>query len=119
MAMIEKKETAGTVAEKAQIRYRAYPDISTYVNYENRTVEVEIALPGVSKENILLKALPNWFSLTATRDEIEYAANHSWGVEVSPTKTTAKYFNGLLKITAHIKDPLDGARRLLSRRKKR
>lgn len=112
MAMIEKKEVAGTVAEKPTIRYRAYPDISTHVDYKNRTVEVEIALPGVSKENISLKALPNWFALTATRDEIEYAANHSWGVEISPNKTTAKYFNGLLKITAHIKDPLDGAKEI-------
>ena len=112
MAMIEKKEEKGTVAEKSEIRYRAYPDISTQVNYKDRTVEVEISLPGVSKENISLKALPNWFALNATRDEIEYAANHSWGVEISPTKTTAKYFNGLLKVTAYLKDPLDGAKEI-------
>ncbi len=114
MAMIEKKKDKSEVAEKKEhkIKYRAYPDISTYVDYSKRTVEIEIALPGVSKENISLKALPTWFSLSAPRDEIEYAANYSWGVEIQPEKTTAKYYNGLLKITAHIKDPLSGAKEI-------
>jgi len=48
--------------------------------------------------------------LSAPRDEIEYCANYSWGVEIEPTKTKATYKNGLLKITAHIKDPLYGAK---------
>ena len=114
MAMIEKKKEKTEVTEKTEnkIRYRAYPDISTYVNYNKRTVEVEIALPGVNKDHISLKALPTWFALSAPRDEIEYAANYSWGVEIKPEKTTAKYYNGLLKITAFIKDPLDGAKEI-------
>ena len=71
MAMIEKKKEKADVTEKEQkIRYRAYPDISTYVDYSKRTVEVEIALPGVAKDEISLKALPTWFALNAPRDEI-------------------------------------------------
>ena len=114
MAMIEKKKEKAEIAEKTEqkIKFRAYPDISTYVDYSKRTVEVEISLPGVSKENISLKALPTWFSLNAPRDEIEYTANYSWGVEIVPNKTTANYYNGLLKVTAHIKDPLDGAKEI-------
>ena len=112
--MIEKKKEKAEVKEhkEQKIRYRAYPDISTYVDYSKRTVEVEIALPGVAKDNISLKALPTWFALNAPRDEIEYCANYSWGVEIVPEKTTAKYYNGLLKVTAHIKDPLDGAKEI-------
>jgi HSP20 family molecular chaperone IbpA len=114
MAMIEKKKEKSEVTEKKEqkIRYRAYPDISTYVDYERRTVEVEISLPGVSKDQISLKALPTWFYINAPRDEIEYTANYSWGVEIVPEKTTAKYYNGLLKITAHIKDPLESAKEI-------
>lgn len=114
MAMIEKKKEKADVVkpEEQKVRYRAYPDISTYVNYAKRTVEVEIALPGVNKDNISLKALPTWFSLNAPRDEIEYTANYSWGVEITPEKTKANYYNGLLKITAFIKDPLDGAKEI-------
>lgn len=110
--MIEKKKENEEIAkpEEQKVRYRAYPDISTYVNYEKRTVEVEISIPGVKKENITLKALPTWFSLNAPREEIEYTANYSWGVEIAPEKTKAKYYNGLLKITGYIKDPLDGAK---------
>lgn len=114
MAMIEKRKEQSEVTEKkeSKIKYRAYPDIYTYVDYDDRTVKVEIALPGVSKKNISLKALPNWFYINATRDEIEYTANYSWGVEIVPNKTTASYNNGLLKVTAHIKDPLDGAKEI-------
>jgi HSP20 family molecular chaperone IbpA len=114
MAMIEKKKENAELSEqkKSAIKYRAYPEIYTNINYDNRTVEVEISLPGVSKNNISLKALPTWFSINAEREEIEYTANHSWGVEIVPNKTTAKYYNGLLKITAHIKDPLDGAKEI-------
>ena len=114
MAMIEKKKDKTEVAEKKEqkIKYRAYPDISTYVDYAKRTVEVEIALPGVAKDQISLKALPTWFYINAPRDEIEYTANYSWGVEIVPEKTTAKYYNGLLKITAHIKDPLESAKEI-------
>jgi HSP20 family molecular chaperone IbpA len=114
MAMIEKKKGKDEVSEQREqkIRYRAYPDISTYVDYSKRTVEVEISLPGVSKEHISLKALPTWFYIRAPRDEIEYTANYSWGVEIAPEKTKAKYYNGLLKITAYIKDPLDGAKEI-------
>lgn len=110
MAMIEKKKDEIEEEKENKVRYRAYPDISTYVDYNNRKVKVEISLPGVSKENISLKALPNWFYINANRDEIEYTANHSWGAEIVPEKTVALYNNGLLKITANIKDPLDGAK---------
>ncbi len=114
MAMIEKKKDKSEVAEKKEqkIRYRAYPDISTYVDYEKRTVEVEISLPGVAKDQISLKALPTWFYINAPRDEIEYTANYSWGIEIVPEKTKAKYFNGLLRITAYIKDPLESAKEI-------
>jgi HSP20 family molecular chaperone IbpA len=110
MAMIEKKKDEIEEKKEEKIRYRAYPDISTYVDYNKRLVKVEIILPGVNKENISLKALPAWFFIDATRGEIQYTANHSWGAEIVPNKTEAIYNNGLLKITAHIKDPLDGAK---------
>jgi len=110
MAMIEKKKDEIEEKKDVKVRYRAYPDISTYVDYDKRQVKVEITLPGVNKERISLKALPSWFYINATRDEIEYTANHSWGAEIVPDKTVANYNNGLLKITAYIKDPLDGAK---------
>ncbi|MHA1718467.1 MAG: hypothetical protein DRO88_12120 [Promethearchaeia archaeon] len=92
--------------------YRIFPDMSSRMDYEKRIIEIEVSLPGVAKENIKLKVLPTWFHLKAKRNHIEYSANQSFGKEIIPEKTTAKYENGLLKITAHIRDPFDGAREI-------
>jgi len=110
MTMVEKKEEIQTKGKKSEPIYRIYPDMNIDVNYNKKVVEVEIALPGVSKENITLKALPTWFQLVAKRENIEYCADQSWGVDIVPEKTTAEYSNGLLKVHAVIKDPLDGAK---------
>lgn len=106
MAIVESK------TKKNEIYYRIFPDMSRKIDYKNRIIEYEISLPGVLKENIEVKALPGWFHLSAKRNHIEYSANQSFGKEIVPDKTTAKYENGLLKIIAHIRDPFDGAREI-------
>lgn len=116
MAVVEKKEEKiqeSKEEEKPTIRYRVYPDIKKYIDYGEQTVEIEIALPGVKKENISVKALPTWFHITAKRDDgVEYSANTGFGTEIEPTKTTADYNNGLLEIHAHIRNPLDKAKEI-------
>ena len=111
MEVVEKKkeELKEMDGNKDQIRYRVHPDIYKSINHAEKEVDVEVALPGVKKENIILKALPTWFKLSATRNSVEFAANTSFGIEVIPDKTTAEYSNGLLKIHAVVKDPLDSA----------
>ncbi len=93
-----------------KIYYRVYPEISRRINRAEKTIELEISLPGVKKDKISLKALPTWFHLAAHRGHMEYSANKSWGFEIVPEKTTAKYDNGLLNIRASIRDPLDNAK---------
>jgi HSP20 family molecular chaperone IbpA len=95
------------------IYYRVYPDISRRISHEEKTVELEISLPGVHKEDIKLKALPTWFHLEARRGQMEYNANKSWGFEIIPENTTAKYENGLLKIHATIRDPFVDAKEVV------
>ncbi|QEE14194.1 Hsp20/alpha crystallin family protein [Promethearchaeum syntrophicum] len=118
MAIVEsesknlKNNENGEVDQENKIYYRVFPDMTSRLDYENRKIEVEVSLPGVSKQNIELKVLPTWFHLKANRNHIEYGANQCFGKNVVPEKTTAKYENGLLKITAHIKDPFDGAREI-------
>jgi HSP20 family molecular chaperone IbpA len=118
MAIVETKSKDiknaenGEVDEENKIYYRVFPDMTSSIDYENRKIEIEVSLPGVSKENIELKVLPTWFHLKANRNHLGYGANQCFGKKVIPEKTTAKYSNGLLKITAHIKDPFDGARKI-------
>ena len=113
MTMIEKtNENIVEKDKKSTIRYRAYPDIHRYNDHDKKTIEIEISLPGVEKEEIKLKALDGWFKIEARRDDLLYSANYSWGAEIVPNKTEAKYHQGLLKITAYIRDPLDGAKEI-------
>jgi len=105
MAIVEKTQNG----EQKSV-YRINPDISIDVDYNHRTIDIEIALPGVAKKDIQLKILPTWFHIEANREEIEYSGSYNFGTIVVPEKTTAKYANGLLKIQAHIKNPLDDAK---------
>lgn len=107
MAVVEKSKD-----NQQKVRYRVYPEIDSRVDYRNRTIEIEIALPGVAKEDIQLKFLPEWFYLNAKRDEIEYSGSFNLGTTVVPEKTTAKYLNGLLKVHAIIANPMDNAKTL-------
>ncbi|MHA1734093.1 MAG: Hsp20/alpha crystallin family protein [Promethearchaeota archaeon] len=114
MAMVEKekKDAPGDEEGRKEPVYRVYPDIYRHVDYGKKSVEIEVSLPGVKKEDIVLKALPTWFHLEAKRpdDNVIYSANTGFGCEVVPEKTTADYFSGLLKIHAKIKDPMDDAK---------
>lgn len=105
-AMEEKKD------EQSEIYYRAFPDMKRRINYDERKVEFEVSMPGVEKTNIILKALPTWFHLIGNRGHMQYSANQSFGVEIVPEKTVAKYNNGLLHITAFIRNPLDSAKKI-------
>lgn len=93
-----------------KILYNVFPDMHRHFNSKDQTIEFEVSLPGVAKENIKLKALNGWFNLSAARGQLGYAANQNWGNIIIPEKTTAKYENGLLSITAHIRNPLDDAK---------
>jgi len=113
MSISEKSKTAIKVEDSEEITsYKIYPEIYRYINYGDKTVQIEVNLPGVKKEDIQLKTLPEWFHLTAKRPDInaEYTANYNFGVEIVPEKTTAEYFSGLLKIHAIIMDPLEKAK---------
>ncbi|MHA1518633.1 MAG: Hsp20/alpha crystallin family protein [Promethearchaeota archaeon] len=114
MALVENKQSEAMQEQAEQkdneIYYRVYPEMRRRINYKDKTVHFEAALPGVKKENIELKALSTWFHLIGSRGHMEYSANQSFGIEIVPEKTEAKYEEGLLHITAHIRDPLDDAK---------
>jgi len=92
--------------------YVSFPEITRDVNYETKSVDIEVSIPGVKQENILLRILPDTLDLIAKRDMIIYRANFGFGVVVIPEKTTATYSDGLLKIHANFKERLDDAREI-------
>ncbi len=111
MVLVEKAK--GEIAEEGSAApYKVYPEIYRHINYPDGTVQIEVILLGVKKEDIGVKALPTWIHVSAMRpsDNVEYAADVSFGAEIVPEETTAEYNNGLLKIHAKIRDPLSHAK---------
>lgn len=88
-------------------RIRVAPNTVAYV--ENHNVVLEFAIPGAPTETIDVKMLEDGVYLTAPARDIEYAAALPFGWPVKPGKAEASYEHGLLRISVPLKDPMEGA----------
>lgn len=100
----EKEQEA---AKAPMDRIRVAPNTVAYV--ENHKLVVEFAIPGAPTETIDVKMLEDGVYLTAPAREIEYAAALALGWPVKPGKAEATYEHGLLRIEVPLKDPMEGA----------
>jgi HSP20 family molecular chaperone IbpA len=92
------------------VHYRVVPD--HYSNFDSTANEwrIEVHLPGVKKEDINLRILPDLYSLETKRDERRfYSLTEYFPFTISPDSVQAKYESGLLIISGKIKDPLEKA----------
>src|SRR5580692_5824707 len=92
-------------------RIRVAPNTVAYV--ENHNVVLEFAIPGAPTKSIDVKMLEDGVYLTAPARDIEYAAALPFGWPVKPGKAEASYEHGLLRISAPLKDPMEGAVKLI------
>jgi len=88
---------------------RVAPEVCSYVDDEHKSLSVEIVLAGVKKEAIQIKILDKSMTLEAPRGEIVYATTLSFCCPVRAEDAVANYEDGLLKIEAPFKDPMDDA----------
>ena len=95
------------VARPAVDRIRVAPSTVAYV--ENHKIVVEFAIPGAPTETVDVKMLEDGVYLTAPAKDIEYAAALAFGWPVKPEKAEASYVHGLLRIEVPLKDPMEGA----------
>jgi HSP20 family molecular chaperone IbpA len=107
--LVEPKDIAQEhEAAKAQVdRIRVAPNTVAYV--ENHRLILEFAIPGAPTETIDVKMLEDSVHLTAPARDIEYAAALALGWPVKPGKAEATYEHGLLRIEVPLKDPMEGA----------
>lgn len=91
-----------------QSRYRITPKYGVYT--EDDKVILQVAIPGVQKDAIEMKALKDFFTLRAERGENSiYALDLDFGVKIEPEKTTSTYEEGLLRLEFQRFKPLDHA----------
>lgn len=107
MAVEEKTVENVTETKEKVYRYHVVPRYNWW--FEERKLILHVALPGVHKEDIKMKALRDYFTLRAPRDDIEYSLDLDLGIDIVPEKTKTSYVEGLLKIEFERYNPLDDA----------
>jgi HSP20 family molecular chaperone IbpA len=94
----------------ADERTRVAPEVCSYTDDEHTALTIEIQIPGVDKADIKLRMHDDSLSLTAPRTDFDYVATLAFCCPVDPDKTEASYENGLLRIQAPFRDPMEDAR---------
>nr|MDO8117672.1 Hsp20/alpha crystallin family protein [Candidatus Sigynarchaeota archaeon] len=104
-----KDEKALKSGQDNEIFWRVRPYFSMDFNDATGEFNARVELPGVSKEHVKLRVLPDLFELKATTGHTQYTLCEYFPYEMNVDTIDAKYEHGLLVIKGKFKDPLDNA----------
>lgn len=90
-------------------KYVVSPDICAWADDENDNYHIEITMPGVEKDSIVLKMHEDSFFIKGETDSTVYVGSYAICCPVTAEKSKAIYKNGILKVDVPFKDRLEGA----------
>ena len=95
--------------EEPVIKYRICP--TNYFDFNPKTNQwtLEIHVPGVDKEKISLKVLPNQVFFEGQRDAAMYTLSRYFPWKINVDSVKGEYLNGLLNLTGTLADPMKNA----------
>lgn len=91
----------------AKEKFRMFADVCSHIDEDNSTLNLEVCIPGVNKEQIKLRMHESGFDISAPGETVEYAGAYSFCCPVRPGEANARYQDGLLKIVVPFKTPLE------------
>jgi HSP20 family protein len=92
---------------------RVSPAVCAMPDEEHENLHIEIELPGVDKENIVLSMHEDSFMVRAKRNDIEYVGSFALCCPVDYEAATSHFHNGLLSIDVPYQRPQTRGKRIL------
>jgi len=105
----EHATTPDASGQENELYWRVRPFYSADFDPETGTYHARVELPGIPKEHVKLRVLPDLFDLRATSGHTQYILTEYFPYEMDVNSLEAKYEFGLLLIKGRFKDPLDSA----------
>ena len=84
--------------EGEDIWYRVRPLFSSNLDVSTGEVTCEVQLPGVPKDNVKLRVLPELFDLKGTHAHVLYTLTEYFPFKINVDSLDAQYNDGLLRI---------------------
>ena len=81
------------------------PLVDTVLDTKKNAVRIAAEMPGVTKEDVKVSATGQTVTISAERGDKKYHSEVQMPVEIMPNSIEANYNNGILELTAKVKEP--------------